>query len=324
MSPIPRLRIALAALPLLSAVLAAPASASAASDIVTPVQQLAVPTTGLATGNGVVSWTTGRFADPTQQPLPLPTSFDLWTATNAGPRLVAQGLPTADWEAGTDAGGAPVLVSGTQLLDVRTGTLRTLRLGVPAARLGAVAIDAGRLYFVVNAARPTRTTHAVLRVARLDGTTVGRRTLVRRLPRGERGDGLLADGNRIAVDASSRVVVDGRTGTLRQTRAGTPRGTWRATNRVLVQEGPIPTVRALGFTPDRGSLLSAISDDEHPTTRIERLRLRGTAKPTVTRLHGQYDAGLTYDRVSARLLLFAPAAAGEGPGGTLGWSAPRR
>jgi hypothetical protein len=325
MSPFPRPhpRLALAALPLLSVVLAAPASASAASDIATPIQQLPTAPAGFAAGNGLVSWTTGRYDDPAQRPLPIPTRFDLWTATGSGARIAVEGIPSGDWEAGTDAAGAPVLVSGPLLLDVRTGTVRTLRLGVPIARLGAVAIDAGRLYFAVNAARPSRSTHALLRVARLSGTTLGRRTLVRRIPRGERVDGLLADGNRLAVDTSSRTVADGRTGTLRQTRAGTPRGAWRATNRVLIQEGPIPTVRALGFTPDRRALVSAVSDDDHATTRIERLPLRGTAGPSTTRLHGKYSADIGYDRVSGRLLLFERAADG-GIGGTVGWSAPRR
>ncbi|WP_210492673.1 hypothetical protein [Patulibacter sp. SYSU D01012] len=262
-----------AALPALAA---APAGAAVptvrAPGIVTPLP----PATGLASvvpaaGDGLVAWAV---------PGPPPAGgherpVALWTLRGGVPTVATtvpvRGRPLS-LELGTERGGAPVAVLRTtedaddapvvtRLVRLDTGAARRLPLRRRGRLVHGMALDRGRLYYVLGPHRSGPRTRSTFWRATLTGLTLRAPVRLRTSRPGEWWYADQADRGLVAVYRSTIERDGGQTFDLQDVGFGTPRGRWSGTEFEVYSDGPADTVSVAGFTADGRSIVTVRADE---------------------------------------------------------------
>jgi hypothetical protein len=288
-----------------------------------------------AMGNGRVAWVVVRgvtLGAPAEAQHPV---AEVWTTREGAPVKVAELPPSVatlrDVELGTDAAGEPVLVVASwapgnatefRLVRLDTGAVRKVSSTRRGLTVGGMAVDAGRLYYVVHPVTVGPRNTSSLWRATLSGTSIGRATKLRTSVRGESWFGVDADVGRIAVstsrapgkaDPSSIIARD-------EIAFGTPRGTWARTGLTSATEGGYQPVTVLGFSHDRNAVITAQGQEGGAPVaqrvpmgggKVQRVRL-GTSAQTALQ-------SPSYDPGTRRIVAFGPDASGAP---VVGWTSP--
>lgn len=262
-----------AALPALAA---SPAGAAVptvrAPGIVTPLPPATGPASVVpAAGDGLVAWAVP--GPPSAGGRERPVA--LWTVRGGVPvvatTVAVRGRPLT-LELGTERGGAPVAVLRTtedaddtpvvtRLVRLDTGAVRRLPLRRRGRVVRGMALDRGRLYYVLGPRRPGRRARSTFWRATLTGLTLRAPARLRTSRPGEWWYADQADRGLVAVYRSTIERDGGQTFDLQDVGFGTPRGRWSGTEFEVYSDGPSDTVSVAGFTRDGTSIVTVRADE---------------------------------------------------------------